>query len=285
MLSCDIDCDAAMGITFAKAPLVELITELRWIPQGSTAFEPTVPQQTVLPTIFFGGTKQEEFYMRAGGALHKHGFNRSERLMPAGMPFVLHQPVYRFRSETEDRTSVLYQVGYGIFSVNGLPPYHSWARFLPFVKTGIEVLLESRADADAKQPFTQVTLRYIDFFGEEMTRGRDIPSFMSEVFGISTTLPAALTKAATSKEVKSLFTKVVLPIEIGDLTVSAGDGKFNNQAGILLDTTASSSAETAPNLDAIMKVFDSAYAVTHNMFLELTRPIHELMQPQGANGL
>src|SRR6267378_5534158 len=138
VLYCGIDCNASMAITFAKAPLVELITELRWIPQGSTALEP-VPMQATLPTIFFGGTKQEEFYMRAGGALHKHGFNRSERLTPAGMPFVLHQPVYRFRSETEDRASVIYQVGYGIFSVHGVPPYHSWAKFSPFVKTGIEV--------------------------------------------------------------------------------------------------------------------------------------------------
>jgi len=199
------------------------------------------------------------------------------------MPFVLHQPVYRFRSETEDRASVIYQVGYGIFSVHGVPPYHSWAKFSPFVKTGIEVLLESRGDADAKQPFAQMTLRYIDFFGEELMRGRDIPSFMSEVFRLSTTLPPALTKVATSKDVKSLLTKVVLPIEIGDLTVSAGDGKFNNQDGILLDTTASSSAETAPNSGAIMKMFDSAHGVIHSMFLELTQPIHELMQPQGAN--
>jgi uncharacterized protein (TIGR04255 family) len=273
-----------MSITFAKAPLVELIAELRWIPQGSTALEPTVPpQQTMMPTIFFGGTKQEEFYMRVGGVLHKHGFNRSERLMPAGLPFVLHQPVYRFRSETEDRASVVYQVGYGIFSVHGVPPYHSWAKFLPFVKTGIEVLLESRADADAKQPFAQGTLRYIDFFGEEMMKGRDIPSFMSQVFGFSTTLPAALAKVASSKEVKSLYTKVVLPIKVGDLSVSVGDGKFNNQAGILLDTTASSSAEIAPELGAIMTMFDSAHDVTHNMFLELTKPLHELMQPQGAN--
>lgn len=269
-----------MAITFAKAPLVELITELRWIPQGSTALEPAAIQQpSILPTVFFGGTKQEEFYMRLGGALHKSGFNRSERLSPAGMPFVLHQPVYRFRSESEAATSVVYQVGYGIFSVHAIPPYHSWAKFLPFVKAGVELLLESRLDADAKQPFSQATLRYIDFFGEEMMRGRDIPTFMSQVFGISMTIPAAITKAAVSKEVKSLLTKVVIPIEVGDLAVSVGDGKFNNQPGILLDTVASSSAEVPPTLNAIVKTLDSAYNVIHNMFLEITEPLHELMQP------
>ena len=273
-----------MTLSFAKAPLVELIAELRWIPQGSTPLAPAPQQQPNAPTIFFGGTKQEEFYMRLGGELYKFDFNRSERIMPAGLPFVLHQPVFRFRSEATNKTSVLYQVGYGLFSVHAIPPYHSWARFVPFVKTGIELLLKSRLDADAKQPFLQVTLRYIDFFGEELMMGMDIPSFLTKVFGISVGLPTAITKVVTSKEVKSLSTKFVLPISIGDLTISVGDGQFGNQLGIVLDNTASSASETPPDSDAIMKVFNSAYTVIHDIFLELTRSLYELMQPQGDNG-
>lgn len=272
-----------MDITFTKAPLIELVTELRWIPQGSTAIEPGAPQQATLPTIFLGGNKQEEFYTRVGDALHKDGFDRSERLLPAGVPFMLHQPVYRFQSGAEDKRSVIFHVGYGIFSVHAIPPYHSWKTFMPFVKAGIKTLLDSRTEADTKQPFAQLMLRYINFFGEELTQGRDASSFVSQVFGISTTLPAALMSVATSKALRSLFTKVVLPIEIGDLTVSVGDGKFNNRSGILLDTTVSVSEEVAPEFEAIMKLLDSAYAVIHNLFLELTRPIDELMQPQGAD--
>jgi hypothetical protein len=113
-------------------------------------------------------------------------------------------------------------------------------------------------------------------------QGRDIPAFMSQVLGISTTLPKALTQAASSDEVRSLFTKVVLPVGIGDLTVGVGDGKFNNQSGILLDT-AVSATETVPDRDAIIKMFDSAYRVVHSVFLELTKPIHELMQPTGVD--
>jgi uncharacterized protein (TIGR04255 family) len=271
-----------MAVTFSKAPLIELIAELRWIPTGSSMVEPAIPQQSNLPAVFFGGNKQEEFYMRVGGALFKSGFNRSERLAPVGIPFTLHQPLYRFRSEMEDRRSVLYQVGYGIFSVHALPPYHSWDRFWPFVKNAIDVLFESRPEADSGKPFTQLTLRYIDFFSEEIMEGRDFRSFMSQVLGISTTLPAALVRIATSNEVRSLFTKVVLPIEIGDLTVSVGDGKFNNQSGILLDTAASAT-ETSPDSAAIIKMFDSAYHVIHNLFFEITKPIHRLMQPTGVN--
>jgi uncharacterized protein (TIGR04255 family) len=271
-----------MDITFAKAPLVELIAELRWIPEGSTPVAPSAPQQPqiVIPTVFFGGTKHEEFYMRVGGLLHKNGFSRSERLIPAGVPFILHQPVYRFRNEEADRASVLYQVGYGIFSVHAIPPYHSWAKFSPFVARGIEMLLASRVDDDAKRSLSQATLRYIDFFGSDLMRGMDIATFLAKVFGIATTLPPALMEVATAKQVKSLYSRVVLPIQIGELTIGVGDGQFNNQFGIVLDTTAASTEGIAPEVGAIMKVFDSAHGVAHSTFFEMTRPLHEQMQPQ-----
>jgi len=269
-----------MGITFAKAPLIELIAELRWTPQGSTLLEPA-GQPGLPPALFLGGAKQEEFYTRVAAALHKAGFNRSERLSPAGVPFTMHEAVYRFRCD-DDNTSVLYQVGFGIFSVHAVPPYHSWSEFLPFVKRGIEILLQSRPEADLKEPFGQTNLRYIDFFGEHLTQGRNVRTFISDVFGIKTALPDALTKVAASNELKSLFVKITQPTKVGDLTISAGDGQFNNQPGILLDTTMSSS-ETAPNLDAIMKNLDAAYAVVHELFLGMTKPIHALMQPQGVD--
>jgi uncharacterized protein (TIGR04255 family) len=240
-----------------------------------------VPQPGMPAAIFLGGTKQEEFYTRVASALNKSGFNRSERLSPTGVPFTMHEAVYRFRSD-DDNVSVLYQVGFGIFSVHAVPPYHSWSEFLPFVKAGIEILLQSRPEADLKQPFGQVNLRYIDFFGEQLTQGRSIRSFIEDVLGIKTALPDALMKVAASNELKGLFVKIVQPTRAGDLALSAGDGQFNNQPGILLDTTLSSS-ETAPTLDAIMKNLDAAYAVVHGLFLGITKPIHDLMQPQGVD--
>ena len=141
-----------MDITFSKAPLIELIAELRWTPQGSTSIAPAPPQPGPAPTLFLGGGKQEEFYMRFGAALYNQGFNRSERLSPPGFPFILQQPVYRFLSEAEDKKSVIYQVGFGIFSVHAVPPYRSWSQFLPLVTKGIGILLESRLQADSTQP-------------------------------------------------------------------------------------------------------------------------------------
>lgn len=270
-----------MATTYAKAPLIELIAEVRWTPQGSTIVGPTTPQQARLPALFLGGTKQEEFYMHLGGVLLKYGFNRSERLSPPGMPFTLHQPVYRFKSEENDKGSAIYQVGYGMFSVHAVPPYHSWSKFLPFVKDGFEMLLHSRPEADLGQPFGQAILRYIDFFGEQLTQGLDVQSFLSRVFGISINFPEEITRSATSKDAKSLFTKVVFPVKIGDLTLSVGDGQFNNRPGVVLDWTVSSYAVPS-NLEAMMRVFDSAYGLIHDLFIGLTRPLHDLMEPHGT---
>jgi uncharacterized protein (TIGR04255 family) len=273
-----------MAITFAKAPLIELIAEVRWIPQGSMLLQPGLTvQQPAMPEIFVGGVKQEEFYKRLGRELYSSGFDRSERLLPVGMPFALHQPVYRFQSEKEGKTSVLYQVGYGIFSVHAIPPYHSWAQFLPFVRSGLEALLGSRLETDRSQPFSQTSLRYIDFFDEGLLEGHNISSFIMDVLKISTKLPVPISRVATSNELKSVFTKVVVPVDIGDLTLSVGDGQFNNRSGILLDNMVSKTAETAAALDAIMTVYNSAYSVIHNIFFELTRPIHDLMEPQGES--
>jgi len=241
-------------------------------------------QHSHAPTLFLGGTKQEEFYMSIGAALYNRGFNRSERLSPAGFPFMVQQAVYRFMSEAEDKKSVMYQVGYGIFSVHALPPYHSWSKFLPFVTDGVDILLGSRLEADSKLPFEQVSLHYIDFFGQELMQGQDVQSFISGVLGISVVLPEAITRSAASKEIKGLYTKVGLPIKIGELTLSVGDGRFSGQNGVILDWLASSH-EVAADRTAIMGVLGSAHDLIHGSFLELTRPIFQLMEPEAASTL
>lgn len=268
-----------MPTTFAKAPLVEIIAELRWVPQGSTPAEPVVPEQAITQTIFLGGTKQEEFYIRLGDALHQDDFNRSERMIPPGMPFVLQQPVYRFRSAASDKMSVIYQVGYGIFSVHGIPPYHSWSKFMPFVERGFDRLIQCRPEADKAEAFNQGSLRYIDFFGEQLTRGKGIQEFTSGVLGVSTSFPKSVMKNAISDEVRNLFAKLVLPTKFGELNVSVGDGQFDNQPGVLLDSTGSFT-NVAPELRKILEKFDLAYNVLHELFFEMTRPLHEFMGPQ-----
>jgi uncharacterized protein (TIGR04255 family) len=272
-----------MNIYFVKAPLVELIAELRWVSAPTLVQQSVEQQPAAMPVLFFGDTKIEEFFMRLGGELYQSGFRLSERLVPAGFPTNLHQPVFRYKSDTSPQKSVLYQVGAGVFSVHGIPPYRSWDTFSPSVKKGIEALLKSRGAAEEKEPFTQVSLRYVDFFGEDLIQGRSIVSFVSDVLGISTKLPVALTEVATPSEVRSLYLKFALPLAIGTLNIGVGDGRVNNQPGIVLDTILASTAAVAPKIDAIMNTFNAGHKIIHKMFFDLTRPIHKLMEPQGQD--
>jgi uncharacterized protein (TIGR04255 family) len=274
-----------MVTSFVKAPLVELIAELRWtpimasgepIPQGP---EPGNPAQ---PVFLLTDTKFEEFFMRLGGELFQAGFQRSERLVPPGFPTVPYQPIVRYRSDTVPTKSVLYQVGSGVFSIHGVPPYRSWKEFSPSVRAGIEALLKTREAAEHRPAFTQISLRYIDFFGEELMRGRGVKAFFTDVLGISPGLPGALTNVATSDEMSGLFLKFVLPLAIGNLIVSVGDGKVNNLNGIVLDTTVSSTGVVPPDVDAILAIFNSAHTITNTTFMDLTSSIHDLMEPQAT---
>lgn len=271
-----------MAISFAKAPLVELIAELRWVPttpSGQPIPQGPDPGNPLQPVLLLTDTKFEEFFMRLGGELFQVGFQRSERLVPPGFPSVPHQPIVRYRSDKAPNKSVLYQIGSGVFSVHGVPPYQSWKEFAPSVKSGVEALLRTRQAAVIQPPFIQVSLRYIDFFGEELIGGRTVKGFLSEVLGISLGLPDAVTKLSASKEMRSLFLKFVLPVSIGTFTGSVGDAKANNVDGIVLDTTVTSVGEVPADIDAILGMFNSAHEIIHNTFIELTSPIHKRMEP------
>lgn len=114
-----------MEITFRNAPLAEVVVELRWQPTqvGIIPFQtPGTPQ----PSVIVGTTELENFYADFANNIAKHGFVRSERLIPSGMPAIQGQAVLRFRSTLPDKTGVLYQVGPGMFSANAIPPYRSW---------------------------------------------------------------------------------------------------------------------------------------------------------------
>src|SRR5712692_4130655 len=142
-----------MSLTFAKAPLLEIVVELRWVPPQITL--QVQQQQGVVPLVIptLGSSKLDEFFMRLGGRLHQQGFLAVERLLPPGFS-MLHQPVYRYRKAADPSPSpVLCQAGDGLFSVHGVPPYHSWEKFYAVVENGIRALLDARDSAQKDLPF------------------------------------------------------------------------------------------------------------------------------------
>jgi uncharacterized protein (TIGR04255 family) len=272
---------AFMAITFANAPLVELIAEFKWSPRdtlNAPAGLSALPQ--VVP--FLGGTKLEEFLMRLGGELYQLGFQMSERLVPPGFPALPNQAIVRFRSNAGPKSSVIYQAGPGMLSVHATPPYRTWEEFLPHVESGLRALLKCRNDSERDQSFNEVNLRYIDLFGAELTQGRSVVAFMSEVLGISITLPGALQSLNQSSEISNLNLVFVLPIPRGTLTMTVADGKAGNRSGVVLITGVASKNAWPANPDAIMKWLADAHGIIHDIFMKMTQPIHSLMKPNSG---
>jgi uncharacterized protein (TIGR04255 family) len=270
-----------MSLIFGKAPLVELVAELRWVPASMSSRQFATPSSPGTLQIIMGDNKTEEFLMRLGVELYQSNFRLSERLVMPGFPWIPGQPVVRYKADSPTQKSVLYQAGLGMFSVNAVPPYHSWEQFSPFVRSGIQALLRARSTEEQTMPFAQVSLRYIDFFGEDFIKGKSLNAFLASL-GISMNLPVALAPLVTSPEARSIYWKTVLPVAAGSVSVSIGDGTVNNQFGIVLDTIVVTDLPTTPDLGEIMKTLDSAHEITNRFFVKLTEPIHELMQPQGA---
>jgi uncharacterized protein (TIGR04255 family) len=267
------------NISFAKAPLLEIVAELRWLSK-ITLVPPSGTDSQIQPSIVFSGASEEEFFDKLGSELYARQFQKSERLIPAGFPAIANQPIFRYRNENEK--SVLYQAGPGVFSIHGTPPYRSWKEFSPFVARGAEALIASRAGIKEESVFTQATLRYIDLFDESLTEGRSPEAFISGVLGISARLPENLVKMSSSTEAQSLIVKVVLPLKIGTLSVSVGDGAANNRRGFVLDTAVASTSPTPFDLGAIMSFFNNAHEYTNGTFIELTKSIRDLMEPREA---
>jgi uncharacterized protein (TIGR04255 family) len=267
-----------MSVTFKNAPLVEMIAELRW---GETA----QPVQQGLPIVMQGMTPEvDQFFMRLSGEVYQHGFRRAERLVPPGFPIFPFQPVFRYRKDTADDNSVLFQAGQGLFSVNAVPPYRSWDTVSPIVRTGITALLKARAPNDNDKPFTVVNLRYINAFGPKLTNNRSIGEFIEGVFGFSLALPSVVSKHIKQGSQPNPQIQISFPLSSGaSMLFSIREGAIKNERTFIMDMTISCEEPVAPDVEAVMTALTDARNVIHSIFVDLTTPIHSLLEPVEDN--
>lgn len=263
-----------MSVTYGKAPLVEIISELRWGPESSksssgAAIHVSLPRP-----------KDEELLMNFAMLAAQKGYGRLERVVPPGFPTVAGMVACRFRPTETDRPSPLLQVGRGVFTVNAVPPnYHSWATFSPVVRGGIDLLFDAHRRAQMPLPeFSHALVRYVDVFDSQLTGGRSAPAFMRDVMGMRVDLPQAITSIAKSEVEPSI--EFEMPIEIGILSIKAGPGARGSERGTLLDTTILVQRQIGANADGAMQALTDARDVIHSLFAKLTESIHEAMEPK-----
>lgn len=269
-----------MTISFGKSPLIELIAELRWqIPGMPTA---GIPAPNIPPVILPNDSKLDEFFMRFGGAIYADGFQSVERLVPPNFPLMLFQPVCRFRKQEGTPHPALYQIGPGVFTANATPPYKNWDEFAPIVRRGVDALLSSRAETEKDATFLSTSVRYIDAFDSSLTQGLGVTSFFENVLGINLVLPNALTKHIASGQTHKPFLQLQLPMDSGMImNVGIGEGLANGENAIIMDTTVTTTAPVASNVESVVSALNTARGAIHEMFLGITAPIHSLMNPSG----
>lgn len=152
--------------------------------------------------------------------------------------------------------------------------------FSPHVETGIEALLLARDDSDKDAPFNPVSLRYIDAFPPTLTGGRDTAAFLSEVLKIEVILPPILAKYSRVDQQPKPFVIVTIPLSDGTLRLNAGDAIIAGTSAIILDMTFSTVHPVDPNRSAVMNSLNNAHSIIQSIFLQLTEPIRDLMQPE-----
>jgi uncharacterized protein (TIGR04255 family) len=267
-----------MSQTFEKAPLVEIIVEVRWadpagFPQGNGGV-------LHLPV----NNAADEFYMRFGGAAYSAGFRQTERLVPPGFPVLPGQVVYRYRppSDFSDELarSALWQIGSGVFTANATPPYKSWVEFSPWVSKGLEALLETRNEAEKSAEFVNISLRYIDAFTSDYLGAMTFAEFLSDRLGFKVQIPEAIAKLASDGSAPEHVIQFGMPLQNGmHLSVLAAKGSSNGVDALILNTTISVIEKTAADVGSVMEKLGVARDMIHNSFVEMTSSLHGMMKP------
>jgi uncharacterized protein (TIGR04255 family) len=177
--------------------------------------------------------------------------------------------------------SSLLQIGPGLFSANAVPPYRSWDEFSPVVRSGVEVLLRTRDEAERDAPFTSVSLRYIDAFRGDLLGGRSIPAFIREVLGFQIALPVALAQLQVADTEFKPHLLLNMPIANGmTMAVTVGEGLFNGEQAAMMHTHVVADEPVAADLERVMETLGRARQAIHSAFVNMTTAIHGHMRPQ-----
>ena len=262
---------------FSNPPLVELITELRWVPGSPGSPEPKIDTQSGVLQFPLMSPHLDETFSRFANEVAALGFGNSERLIPVGFPYLPFSVVYRYRKPPAQGENYLYQIGPGVFSANALPPYRDWDSFRPIVQEGIKALLDSRHPSENGE-FTKVTLRYINLFSEEFTEGRSSFQFMNDVLGIKLLLPETLAQQSQD------FTKIQsglslsMPLKAGvAMSLNLAEGIAAGKSGIIMTTEVFSVHPVSPYVQQIAETLEKAHDSIRATFLGLTTNLRAKM--------
>ncbi|WP_010424106.1 TIGR04255 family protein [Anaerophaga thermohalophila] len=226
-----------------KAPLVEVVTELRW--------KITSKEELAGVQYLYGDLYNE--------LKQKYPFRES--ILPVEVPIemTLNQPVHRFRSEKGGYP--LLQVGPGIITLNTIDAKYYWETFFEDAKELIQTFFTIYSPNNTMAP----ALLYIDFFPFDFHEN-NVHEFINRKFNVT----FGQSFLETEKLPTDFNMGFAYNMDLGDLRVNFQKGKNKGTEGILLQTRLNGNPDQ-PNIEIINNWLKEAHSLLSNLFKQLTQ--------------
>jgi len=239
----------------SKAPLVEVIFELRWQCPPKCKDD---PMRWAREDSFLVADFRDQ--ARSAGYAHVE-------TLDAPPTFVPHVVSHRFRPSPD--TWPCYQIGLGILTANLTNEFYDWKVFKECVLNGLRMLSQSKPGGFNALSEAGVSLKYIDGF--LLDEGKTALSFIQRNLRVTLDRPEDLlategiTKKAERIDLSLVFS---LSEPAGTVIYSLKSGKVNGQDALVATTTLRSVGESAPkeDIDAFAEWLDKAHRVQKEFF-------------------
>lgn len=239
-----------------NSPLREIIAEVRW-----GAGHPRKPQPLVI-----GGNELN--YLRFGAEVSKFGYAQLERTMPEGFPTPGGAVVYRYR-RVDEAQNTLYQLGQGVFTTNGLPPYSSWEEFKVVLRQGLEALW-SLSGGTAPDPKIWLMVRYIDGFDQAHLGNMPPSAFYERIVGVKFERPQVFEEFPGNNARESMrFFFSRMDGEGQELQFEVGEGHVVGMPATILNTTVISAEQQDKTVDEVVEMFGKLQDAAHKLFFQM----------------
>ena len=251
----------------ANAPLVEVITELRWgqvarMQDGKVSFRFNEED-----TLFFVG--------RFHSVAKESGFSTVERTN-LGLQGAPHVVTHRFRKAPN--VWPCYQIGIGAMTTNQLNDGYKWENYKKAVLSGLEMLDKAHPSGTANIPRIGVDLKYQDgfIFGENETPDR----FLKEKLNFGFSVPEQfLTKAELKSPVvtgNNIGFEISLQKPAGVLAVLLNQASINKKPGFVMETSVRSTGDLCPEFsrDAMNNWLEEAHHIQRLAFQSFINPAY-----------
>ncbi|HEY5125634.1 MAG TPA: TIGR04255 family protein [Ignavibacteria bacterium] len=228
-----------------KAPLVEIVLELRW---------KIINKSDLSKVQYLYGDLYSEL---------KQKYPHRESTVPTEIPIdiLINQPVHRYRSAPNDYPLV--QVGPGIITLNTVDSKYYWDTFSEWAEELIISFLKVYP-IDINDKLTPSVL-FIDFFPFDFEKD-DIHKFLNDKFNIT----FGQSFFDSPKYPTNLNLGFFYSLPIGDLSINFQKGKsINKQDGIILQTRINGNSLNA-NKEEISDWINKSHEICSDLFKKLT---------------